>query len=158
MKTQKEFDYDLFKDAEGKSFIRIKRTGEIAEVNDETFRLLRNEAMAMYRGQKGVPVYGKENGKSVVIAHTTILSINAIEEKMPDVVFSYDVDMDDLIGTETTQKEFIQSLTKKQCEVLENCLLARVSIRKYAKQNGVHKSSVDDTVRAIRKKFKKHFD
>ncbi len=44
-KTPAEFDYDLWTTADGKCMVRIKRTGEVCEVEREVFRLLRAECI-----------------------------------------------------------------------------------------------------------------
>ncbi|MFI3238873.1 MAG: hypothetical protein R3Y47_12750 [Lachnospiraceae bacterium] len=159
MKTPKEFDYDLWKNEVGRSFIRIKRTGEVCEVNDETFRVLRNEAMAIYRKNKGVPVYGVENGKSVIVRYTTNLSLY-IDENNEDIGVDWIMDKKDLESETLTKlliEDFSKILTDKQLEIFENCLLNKTSAREFAKVKGVHKSTVDEAIKSIRKKFEKFF-
>ena len=155
MKTPKEFDYDLWKDETERCFIRVKRTGEDCEVNDNTFRVLRNEAMAIYRKNKGVPVYGVENGKSVLVRYTTNLSLY-IDENNEDIGVDWIIDKTDLeseILTKLLIEDFSKILTDKQLEIFENCLLNKTSAREFAKAKGVHKSTVDEAIKSIRKKF-----
>lgn len=159
MKTPKEFDYDLWKDEAGKYFIRVKRTGEVCEVNDNTFRVLRNEAMAIYRKQKGVPVYGKRNGKSVVVGYTSNLSLY-IDEGNEDVGTDWIIDKtnhESEIITKLLIEDFCRLLTNKQLDVLEKCLIGGMSNVQYAKENGINESAVRKTISLIRKKFKKFF-
>lgn len=158
MKTPKEFDYDLFKDQEGKCFIRIKRTGDVTEVSDETFRLLRNEAMAMYREQKGIPVYGKKDGKSIVITYTTLLSIELGDAEKTPAWLAYDPNIEELVYTQTAEEAFKQELTARQRDIFENCMLKGVSAAEYARNNKVSKPLVSKYVKQIQKIAKKFFD
>ena len=36
MYKNKEFDYDLWKDADGKCYARVRSTGEVCEISDDT--------------------------------------------------------------------------------------------------------------------------
>ena len=160
MKTPKEFDYDLWKDNDGRMFIRVKRTGEVCEVNVDTFRVLRNEAMAIYRTQKGIPVYGKKNGKSVLIEHTTMLSL-CLDETDEETGIDWLVDKNDTTNEVINKiaiEEFCKLLTDKQLDVLEKCLIGGMSNVEYAKENNVYESAVRKTISLIRKKSKKFFD
>ncbi|WP_249030226.1 hypothetical protein [Tannockella kyphosi] len=160
MKTPKEFDYDLWKDETGRGFIRVKRTGEVCEVNDDTFRVLRNEAMAIYRNNKGVPVYGVENGKSVVVRYTTNLALY-IEEGNEDIGADWNIDKTDLeneILTKLLIEDFCELLTDKQLDVLEQCLKKGMLPAEYAKEKGISKRAVGYTIEGIEKKAKKFFD
>ena len=160
MKTPKEFDYDLWKDDTERCFIRVKRTGEVCEVNNDTFRVLRNEAMAIYRSQKGIPVYGKSNGKSIVVTYTTNLSLCA-NECDEDTGSDWIVDKANLeneILTKLLIEETYKLLTDKQLDVLKKCLIGGMSNVEYAKENNICESAVRKTINLIRKKAKKFFD
>lgn len=157
MKTNNEFDYDLFKDEKGKCFIRIKRTGEITEVSDETFKLLRNEAMAMYRKQKGVPVYGKKNGKSILITYTTMLSIDA-QEEMPASWLGYDFDLEGTLHIKSVEEIFKQALTKRQLDIYESCIQQGVTAAEYARNNNVSKPFVSKILKQIKELAKQFFE
>ncbi len=158
MRTPKEFDYDLWKDIEGKTYIRIKETGEICEVDNDTFRLLRNEAMAIYRKQKGIAIYGKENGKSVVIERKSILTLDSASDYSaePSWLIS-EIDVESEVISNDNIIYFSKHLTKAQLDVLVNCLLAGKSITEFANEKGVSKQSVHQIVQTIRKKYKKIF-
>ncbi len=159
MKTPKEFDYDLWKSEEGKCFIRVKTTGEVSQVNQAIFKELRNEAMRMYRRQKGVPVYGVENGKSIVMGHSTTLSLDAnSNEKTESSWARGDNDFTEDIITDMLEQEFRKTLTAKQLDVYLSCLIGGISASDYAIANGIKPPSVFETISFIRKKAKKFFD
>lgn len=157
MKTNNEFDYDLFKDEDGKCFIRIKRTGEVTEVSDETFKLLRNEAMAMYRKQKGVPVYGKKNGKSVLMTHITMLSIDMVED-MPAGWLSYDADIEGALHIKSVEEMLEQALTQRQLDIYQCCIQQGITAAEYARNNNVSKPFVSKTLKQIKELAKQFFE
>ncbi len=158
MKTPKDFDYNLFKNEAGKCFIRIKETGEVTEVNMDTFRLLRNEAMAMYREQKGVPVYGKQSGKSIVLTYTTLLSLDMGDDEKEPAWLACDHNIDELIYTQEAVKSFKQLLTKGQLRIFEHCMLNGMSASEYARSNNVSKPFVSKYIKQIQDVAKKFFD
>ena len=45
----KNFDYDLWTTDDGKRFARVRRTGEVCEVDEETMKLLRSAEKSVYR-------------------------------------------------------------------------------------------------------------
>ena len=49
MKTPIEFDYDLWTTEEGKCMVRIKRTGEVSEVDRQVMKVMRLEEKKMRR-------------------------------------------------------------------------------------------------------------
>lgn len=49
MYKNKDFDYDLWKDADGKCYARVKSTGEVCEISNDTMKLLRCEEKRIYR-------------------------------------------------------------------------------------------------------------
>lgn len=158
MKTPKEFDYDLWKDEAGNYFIRVKRTGEICEVNKDTFRILHTEAMRMYRNQKGTPVYGVNNGKIVLIGYTTNLSLDFLDAEEMESAWSSDGGQaeEDAI-MDIVMKEFCKLLTEKQLDVFKECVIEGMSYIEFAKRNSISESAVRKTVSFIRKKAKLFF-
>ena len=158
MKTPKEFDYDLWKDEAGKCFIRVKRTGEICEVNNDTFKVLRNEAMVIYRKQKGIPVYKNKNGKSVVIEYTTTLSLDLVDsDGMNNNWVSDNGQERESIITTIATEEFKKILTEAQKDILENCLMQGLTNREFARQKQVNEAAVRKTIKLIQKKAKIFF-
>lgn len=152
MKTIKDFDYDLYKDGD-RCFIRVKRTQEVCEVSDEVFKLLRNEHMQQYRNNKGIPVYELKDSKYHLVERKQALSLdnNDIESCWGQID-----GMEDEALINVAMKEFYNTLTEKQKDVLKNCMLSEMSIREFSRRKGVHKSTVDEIVRTIRLKYKKY--
>lgn len=65
-KTPKDFEYDLWTSSDGKHFSRLKRTGEVCEVNLETFRFLRKLEKELRRELQGAEITitsGRDNAK-----------------------------------------------------------------------------------------------
>lgn len=48
MYKNKEFDYDLWKDADGKCYARVRSTGEVCEISDDTMKVLRRVYLAVF--------------------------------------------------------------------------------------------------------------
>ncbi|WP_409968011.1 hypothetical protein RFF05_15935 [Bengtsoniella intestinalis] len=159
MTTPKDFDYDLWKTKDGKFYARIKRTGDVCEVDAETFRTLHNEAMTLYRDQQGIPVYTVRDGKSVLAGRVPLLHLG------------YDTDGDDVDevwAVEPTQTEdeyvtaqmeqaFRTMLTPKQLDIYQTCMLGGISATEYARVRGVSKAFVSKYIAEIRDRAKKFF-
>lgn len=160
MKTPKEFDYDLWRDEAGRSFIRVKRTGEVCEVNEDTFRMLRSEEKKLRREMDGIPVYGNRDGKSVLLEHISSLSLDTdtTEDGRESAWVSDDGDTEDTMLTYLMIEEFKQLLTEVQCDILENCLLQGISNREFARDKSVNEAAIRKSINLIRKKAKNFFD
>ena len=78
MKTPIEFDYDLWTGEDGERMVRVKRTGEVCEVDADTFRLLRAEEKRLRRSMQGVPVPGGEKEETAVMLCRMLWSIAAL--------------------------------------------------------------------------------
>ena len=160
MTTPKEFDYDLWKTAEGVFFTRIKRTGEICEVDAEVFRTLHNDAMKMHREQQGIPSYTVRNGKSVLVGRSSLLHI----EYESDNENGGAVQVADITNLEDdyvfTQQELAlrDSLTPKQLDIYLTCMIGGMPAVEYARKLGIKPPSVAETMGFIRKKAKLFLD
>ena len=149
MKTLKEFDYDLWATEEGSAkryWVRVKLTGEVSEVSQEVMTLLWNEEKRMRREYLQANTQGG-----------TPLSYDAVPIDESSIWLMDPTNTEDNILFNLYLKEFRLLLTPVQLSVLDDCLLAGVSIREYAKLNDRNHKSIQETVEAIRNKYKKYF-
>jgi len=154
MRTPKEFDYDLWTTKENRCMVRIKATGEECEVSRETFRLLRAEEDRLKERRKG-----KKQGPAVGGKGNTVLSLDmepADEGSCSAWLMDTHDFVDDIITVQTLQL-FLQSLTMRQRDVVQSCILGAVKKSDYAKCKGISPASVSKTIRQIQIKAKYFF-
>ena len=77
-KTPVAFDYDLWTTEDGKCMVRVKKTGEVSEVNRDVMRVLRAEEKRIRRS------YGSdstsEDEDSAEKSSDSVLSLDAMPE------------------------------------------------------------------------------
>ena len=148
-KTPVEFDYDLWTTEDGKRMVRVKATGEICEVNRETFRVLRAEEKRMRRSYTPPASAGDEM--------LPVLSLNVIpddNEKSPSWLADHE-DFTDEVLTRLVIQEFRATLSSIQCAIFDQCLLGDKTIRAFAEEYGLRRSTVWDIANSLRTNFKK---
>lgn len=149
MKTPIEYDYDLWTTKDGKCMVRVKSTGETCEVSRETFRVLRAEEKRLRRSYTAAASDGDE-------AHP-ILSLNVLpedSEKSPSWLTDHE-DFTDEVLTKMVIQEFRATLNSIHCAVFDQCLLGDKTIRAFAEEYGLRRSTVWDIANSLRKNFKK---
>ena len=156
-KTPIAFDYDLWTTEDGKCMVRVKRTGEVSEVDRKVMRILRAEEKRIRRSYGSDNSSEDEDGAEKI--SDTVLSLDAMPED--DVkTAAWLADSYDLAKEVTMQlmvKTFYAGLTEKQRGVFEHCMIAGESLSSYAREIGVDYTTVQETRNALRKKFKKFF-
>lgn len=156
-KTPIAFDYDLWTTEDGKCMVRVKRTGEVSEVDRKVMRILRAEEKRIRRSYGSDNTSEDEDGAEKI--SDTVLSLDAMPED--DVkTAAWLADSYDLAKEVTMQlmvKTFYAGLTEKQRGVFEHCMIAGESLSSYAREIGVDYTTVQETRNALRKKFKKFF-
>ena len=154
-KTPIEFDYDLWTTEDGKCMVRVKRTGEVSEVDRKVMRILRAEEKRIRRSY-GVGSKQEEEGEE----HTTpVLSLDALPDD--DVMSAaWLTDSSDFIKDaelRMLEKELMQTLTPLQLDVYKACIMNGQTPTAYAKEHNMKRQSVNDAITLIRKKAKKYF-
>lgn len=156
-KTPIAFDYDLWTTEDGKCMVRVKRTGEVSEVDRKVMRILRAEEKRIRRSYGSDNTSEDEDGAEKI--SDTVLSLDAMPED--DVkTAAWLADSYDLAKEVTMQlmvKTFYAGLTEKQRGVFEHCMIAGESLSSYAREIGVDYTTVQETRNTLRKKFKKFF-
>lgn len=153
MKTPKEFDYDLWTE-EGRNMVRVKRTGEVCEVDADTMRMLRAEEKRLRRSMQGAPAVG--SGERETVLSLDYVSADESGEMTP-VWLEDPLNLEDSVFAKIFEREFISTLTPTQYELYVKCLCEGLSLSAYARKCDRSFSSIKDTRDAIRKKFKKFF-
>ena len=156
MKTPKEFDYDLWIAEDGQYMVRVKATREVCEVSQEVFRKLRSEEKKLRREMDGVPTRNvDEDGRTIkaTMLSTDFVNVQGSEDMDPSwLIDPHDFEKD--LFWQESIRELREQLTERQLEVFERCLIGGMSLRDFADSKGIHFTSVDETVRAIRRKAK----
>ena len=154
-KTPIEFDYDLWTTEDGKCMVRVKRTGEVSEVDRKVMRILRAEEKRIRRSYGTDNTSEDEDGAEK--NSDTVLSLDA----MPDVKSAaWLADSSDFIKEaelKMLEMELMQTLTPLQLDVYKACVMNGQTPTAYAKEHNMKRQSVNDVITLIRRKAKKYF-
>ena len=156
-KTPVAFDYDLWTTEDGKCMVRVKKTGEVSEVNRDVMRVLRAEEKRI-RHSYGFGNTSKDEDGAEKISDT-VLSLDAMPED--DVKSAaWLADSSDFIKDaelKMLETELMQTLTPLQLDVYKACIMNGQTPTAYAKEHNMKRQSVSDVITLIRKKAKKIF-
>ena len=156
-KTPVEFDYDLWTTEDGKCMARVKKTGEVSEVNRDVMRVLRAEEKRIRRSYGFGNTSEDEDGAEK--NSDTVLSLDAMPED--DVKSAaWLADSSDFIKEaelKMLERELMQTLTPLQLDVYKACIINGQTPTAYAKEHNMKRQSVNDVITLIRKKAKKYF-
>ena len=154
-KTPVEFDYDLWTTEDGKCMVRVKATGETTEVDREVMKMLRNEEKKLRRSYDTGGSTASEDGEET--QPSAVLSLDAVPED--DVKSSGWLadkeDFTDGVLTKLVIQDFRATLNSIHLAIFDQCLLGDKTIRAFAEEYGLRKSTVWDIANALRKKCKK---
>ena len=151
-KTPIEFDYDLWTTENGKCMVRVKRTGEVSEVDREVMKVLRAEEK---RVRRSLPVTQKEDDIEVTVS---VMSLEAVPDDVKESAWLADPhDFTEDVMVSMLEKEFIEHLTETQRDIYLKVLRGGLKPNDYAKMKGVSASSVSQHIHAIQIKAKKYF-
>ena len=156
-KTPVTFDYDLWTTENGKCMVRVKKTGEVSDVNRDVMRVLRAEEKRIRRS------YGSdstsEDEDSAEKSSDSVLSLDAMPEddvkSAAGLADSRDC-MEELI-TALKEKELLSLLTEKQRELYLAMTREGLTLREFARRKGIGIRAAFDLKAAVQKKFQKIF-
>ena len=152
-KTPIEFDYDLWTTEDGKCMVRVKRTGEVSEVDRKVMRILRAEEKRIRRS------YSSDNSSEDEDGSDTVLSLDAMpEDDVKSAAWLADSRdcMEELI-TALKEKELLSLLTEKQRELYLAMTREGLTLREFARRKGIGIRAAFDLKAAVQKKFQKIF-
>ena len=156
-KTPIEFDYDLWTTEDGKCMVRVKRTGEVSEVDRKVMRILRAEEKRIRRSYGSDNSSEDEDGAEKI--SDTVLSLDAMpEDDVKSAAWLADSRdcMEELI-TALKEKELLSILTEKQRELYLAMTREGLTLREFARRKGIGIRAAFDLKAAVQKKFQKIF-
>lgn len=163
MLNLKEFDYILWKDSEGRCFVKVKFTDEVSEVNEQVFRTLRNEEKRLYREIELNESLKSEDADETIKDKAKVMfpvsydiMVENDEESQSSWLASQRNFEEELIASDLEEK-FVGTLTEIQKEVFFNVLIGGEKEYVYADRKGVTEAAIRNTIKQIRKKAKKFF-
>ena len=137
MKTPKEFDYDLWKTADGRCMVRVKATGETCEVDQATMRFLRAEEKRLRRSMQWS---SSGNEKE------TILSLDYVHtedsEGMSPAGLKDPHNLENDVLTRLSFDDFRKKLPALQQAFLRECLLGGQNMSLFAQKRGVSRTTL----------------
>ena len=162
MLNLKEFDYILWKDSEGRCFVKVKYTDEVTEVSEQVFKNLRNEEKRIYRElelrDKLYSEDEEERTKASVMFPSSYFSEIELEENESESFVLEDMcNFEDEVICKDLEEKFLMLLTKTQKEVFIDVLLGGETQRDFAERKGLNKRAVNNRIEKIRKKAKNFF-
>ena len=135
--------------------VRVKATGETTEVDREVMKMLRNEEKKLRRSYDAGGSTASEDGEET--QPSAVLSLDAVPED--DVKSSGWLadkeDFTDGVLTKLVIQDFRATLNSIHLAIFDQCLLGDKTIRAFAEEYGLRKSTVWDIANALRKNFKK---
>ena len=156
-KTPIEFDYDLWTTEDGKCMVRVKRTGEVSEVDRKVMRILRAEEKRIRRSYGSDNTSEDEDGAEKI--SDTVLSLDAMpEDDVKSAAWLADSRdcMEELI-TALKEKELLSILTEKQRELYLAMTREGLTLREFARRKGIGIRAAFDLKAAVQKKFQRIF-
>ena len=156
-KTPVEFDYDLWTTEDGKCMVRVKRTGEVSEVDRKVMRILRAEEKRIRRSYGSDNTSEDEDGAEKI--SDTVLSLDAMpEDDVKSAAWLADSRdcMEELI-TALKEKELLSILTEKQRELYLAMTREGLTLREFARRKGIGIRAAFDLKAAVQKKFQRIF-
>ena len=156
-KTPIEFDYDLWTTEDGKCMVRVKRTGEVSEVDRKVMRILRAEEKRIRRSYGSDNTSEDEDGAEKL--SDTVLSLDAMpEDDVKSAAWLADSRdcMEELI-TALKEKELLSILTEKQRELYLAMTREGLTLREFARRKGIGIRAAFDLKAAVQKKIQKIF-
>lgn len=161
MYKNKEFDYDLWKDADGKCYARVRSTGEVCEISDDTMKVLRREEKRIYRelDLKKSLDSGNINEKTKASIMYPLSFETTDDENGDDSSWlQSNENLEEEQAAKDLEERFMKLLTGYQKEVFLFVLKNGESQIDFAKRKGVTSQSVRNVIRKIQEKAKKFFD
>ena len=136
--------------------VRIKATGKVTEVSRPVMRALRSFEMKQKRlmAIEGCDDDNKTNLSLDYISHDCS---NSSSVSVPKWLIDQHDYMSEVVAN-LLEEELKKILTDVQLEVYVSCIRGGITPTDYAKQHGITRQSVEDTIDQIRKKSKNFFE
>lgn len=164
MYKNKEFEYDLWTDKEGRRYARIKNSGEICEIDKDTMRFLRREEKRLQREKELQRLLTTdpeedddledEKRRAAVLFPLSLSDNRGEDERRESSWLSSYEKVEDRILLRKMIQDLMESLSPQQLSVFHAILLEGFTYEEYSQQSGISKSRISVIVKIIRKKAK----
>ena len=154
-KTPIEFDYDLWTTGDGKCMVRVKITGEVAEVDREVMKALRAEEKRIRRALRSNEGTAKDGTESQPRTYS-LSAVSENEMEKSDWLIDPTSDFAN-IEARLFVEYAMETLSPLEQEIFSSCLLGGMPIRQFAERKGMRKSTAWDMANSIRKKLQEIF-
>ena len=156
-KTPIEFDYDLWTTEDGKCMVRVKRTGEVLEVDREVMKVLRAEEKKLRRSYG--PDNTTENEEGEEKSSDSVLSLDALpdDDVKSSAWLADPKNYAEEVVTNILLEDFKHTLSPLHLSVFENCMMNGMTVREYAAKFEISKSYAAKIEKAVREKIKNFF-
>lgn len=158
MYKNKEFDYDLWKDADGKCYARVRSTGEVCEISDDTMKVLRREEYRELDLKKSLDSGNINEKTKASIMYPLSFETTDDENGDDSSWLQSNENLEEEQAAKDLEERFMKLLTGYQKEVFLFVLKNGESQIDFAKRKGVTSQSVRNVIRKIQEKAKKFFD
>ena len=147
-KTPIAFDYDLWTTEDGKCMVRVKRTGEVSEVDRKVMRILRAEEKRIRRSYGSDNTSEDEDGAEKI--SDTVLSLDAMpEDDVKSAAW--------LADSRDCMEALITALKEKERELYLAMTREGLTLREFARRKGIGIRAAFDLKAAVQKKFQRIF-
>ena len=155
-KTPIEFDYDLWTTEDGKCMVRVKRTGEVSEVDREVMKVLRAEEKKLRRSYGADSTSEDEDGEKY---SDSVLSLDALpdDDVKSSAWLADPKNYADEAIADILLEDFKRTLSPLHQSVFENCMMNGMTVREYAAMFEISKSYASKIEKAVREKIKNFF-
>lgn len=167
MYKNKEFEYDLWTDKEGRHYARIKSSGEICEIDKDTMRFLRREEKRLQREKELKRLLTtdreedddlKDERRRAAVFFPLSLSDNQGEDERRESSWLECVgNVEETVITQVMVQTLFDHLSPQQKEVFICVIKGGETQQAFADRNGTSSRAVRNTIERIRKKAKKLF-
>lgn len=161
MYKNKDFDYDLWKDADGKCFARVRSTGEVCEISNDTMRLLRCEEKRIYRELYLKKLLDSENindKTKASIMYPLSFETDNDENNDDSSWLQSNENLEEEQTAKDLEERFMDLLTDYQKEVFVCVMKNGESQENFAARHNITSRGVRRIIEKIQKKAKKFFE
>ena len=167
MYKNKEFEYDLWTEKEGRRYARIKSSGEVCEIDKETMRFLRREEKRLQREKdlkrflnadlKEDDDLNDERRRAAVFFPLSLSNNQGENERRESSWLECVGSVEETVITQMMLKTLFDHLSPQQKEVFICVIKGGETHQAFADRKGTTSRAVRNTIERIRKKAKKLF-
>lgn len=157
----KDFDYDLWTNADGKCFARVRSTGEVCEISSEAMKLLRCEEKRIYREldlKKSLDSENIEDKTKDSIMYPLSFEINDDENDEDSLWLQSDENLEEEQIARDLEDRILKQLTDYQKEVFLCVMKNGETQESFASRHNITSRGVRRIIEKIQRKAKNFFE